>query len=179
MPAARIRLALIFCLATLCSVAAAAEPLAWPVPDWQTATPESQQMTTAGLEKVRDWLKEAGSKTGMVVRHGRIVGEWYFDDATPKSKYLVYSTSKSFASTAAGLAIYDGKLTLETTVGEVLPDVMPPEKRQVTVRQLLSMTSGVYKEPKIHEMDDLFTYALYKAPMADKPGEKWDYNNTG
>ncbi len=128
---------------------------------------------------MRDWLKDAGSKTGMVIRHGRIVGEWYFDDATPKSRYLVYSTSKSFASTAAGLAIYDGKLSLETTVGEVLPDVMPPEKKQVTVRQLLSMTSGVFKDAKTHEMADLFSYSLYKAPMADKPGEKWDYNNTG
>jgi len=177
--ATRCSLALAFCLAISGSTVSAAEPPAWPVPDWQTATPESQQMSAAGLEKVRDWLKAAGSKTGMVVRHGRIVGEWYFDDATPQSRYLVYSTSKSFASTAAGLAIYDGKLTLETTVGEVLPDVMPVEKRQVTVRQLLSMTSGVYKEAKIHDMNDLFTYALYKAPMADKPGEKWDYNNTG
>jgi CubicO group peptidase (beta-lactamase class C family) len=174
-----IRLVLLLCLATLAPLAASAEPLAWPVPDWETASPESQQMSTAGLEKVRDWLKAAGSKTGLVVRHGRIVGEWYFDDAKPTSKYLVFSTSKSFASTAAGLAIYDGKLTLETTVGEVLPDVMPEEKRQVTVRQLISMTTGVFKEPKMHGMEDLFTYALYKAPRADKPGEKWDYNNTG
>ena len=49
-------------------------------------------------------LYEHGSKTGMVVRHGRIVGQWYFGDATPESKYIVYSTTKSFASTAAGLA---------------------------------------------------------------------------
>jgi CubicO group peptidase (beta-lactamase class C family) len=175
----RCQLAFVLCLTSIFAAIANAEPAIWPVPDWQTATPESQQMSTAGLEKVRDWLKEAGSKTGLVVRHGWIVGEWYFDDATPTSRYLVYSTSKSFASTAAGLAIYDGKLSLDTTVGEVLPDVMPVEKRQVTVRQLISMTSGVHKDPKTGSMTDQFSHALYKAPMDDKPGEKWDYNNTG
>ena len=175
----RYQLAFVLYLATMSTVTVAAEPAVWPVPEWQTAMPASQQMSAAGLEKVRDWLKAAGSKTGLVVRHGRIVGEWYFDDAKPTSRYLVYSSSKSFASTAAGLAIYDGKLKLDTTVGEVLPDVMPPEKRQVTVRQLLEMTSGVHKDPKTHSMDDLFSHSLYRAPMDDKPGEKWDYNNTG
>src|SRR6185437_7872082 len=134
MLALRNRLLLLIVLTGIDSRGVAAEPAAWPVPDWQVATPESQQMSSAGMEKVRDWLKAAGSKTGLVIRHGRIVGEWYFDDATAQSRYLVYSTSKSFASTAAGLAIYDGKLSLETTVGDVLPDVMPTEKRQVTVR---------------------------------------------
>ena len=65
-------------------------------------------------------------KAGLVVRHGRIVGEWYFDDATPETKYLVYSTTKSFSSTAAGLAIGDGKLKLDSKVGEFFPDANPP-----------------------------------------------------
>lgn len=151
----------------------------WPAPDWQTARPESQQMSAAGLEKVGQWLKDNGSKTGMVVRHGRIVGEWYFDEATPKTKYLVFSTTKSFSSTAAGLAIEDGQLSLDTKVGTLLPDVKPAEKREVTVRQLISMTTGVHNEPKLRDMPDVFKYALYEAPMDHKPGEVWNYNNTG
>src|SRR5690348_14492430 len=61
----------------------AGEPLAWPVPDWKVVTPESQGVSSAGMEKVRQWLAAHGSKTGLVVRHGYIVGEWYFDDAKP------------------------------------------------------------------------------------------------
>ena len=161
--------------------AAAADPLpdAWPNPDWQTATPEREGFSPAGVERVGQWLKEHGSKTGLMVRHGRIVGEWYFDGAQPSSQFLVYSTSKSLASTAAGLAIHEGKLNLDTKVGEFLPDVSPAEKRDITVRQLLSMTSGVHNDPKLGDMTDRFSYALYKAPMDFKPGEKWDYNNTG
>jgi CubicO group peptidase (beta-lactamase class C family) len=152
---------------------------AWPVPDWATATPDSQGLSDAAVLRVRDWLKEHGSKTGLMVHHGRIVGEWYWDDATPSTQYIVHSTSKSFASTAAGMAIAKGKIKLDTTVGELLPDVSPAEKRDITVRQLLSMTSGVSNNKDFHGMTKRFTYALSEAPMSAPPGTKWDYNNTG
>ena len=139
---------------------AAPQETAWPVPDWQTASPESQNLTPEGVDRVRGWLKDHGSKTGMVVRHGRIVGEWYFEDAKPDSQYLVYSTTKSFSSTAAGLAIADGKLKLDTKVGDVLRGVELQGKRDITVRQLLSMTSGVHNNPDINDREDLFHYAL-------------------
>jgi CubicO group peptidase (beta-lactamase class C family) len=171
--------ALLLMLLTFLAQGAVAEETAWPVPDWQTATPASQNISAEGLDKLHAWFKENGSKTGVLIRHGRIVAEWYFDDAKPDSKYLVYSTTKSFASTAAGLAIADGKLSLDTNVGSLLPDVKPEEKRDVTVRQLISMSSGVHNEPKIHTMDKLFSYSLYEAPMDHRPGTKWDYNNTG
>lgn len=54
---------------------------AWPVPEWQTAKPEEVGMSAAGVAKVGEWLKESGAKTGLLIRHGKIVGEWYFDGA--------------------------------------------------------------------------------------------------
>ena len=149
------------------------------MPEWQVAAPEAQSMSSAGLEKVGTWLKEHGSKTGLVVHHGKIVGEWYFDDATHDSKYLVYSSTKSFASTAAGLAIASGKLRLDNTVGDFFPDANPPEKREITVRQLLSMTSGAASNNEILQREDLFPYVLNELPMVSPPGEKWVYNNSG
>src|SRR5687768_9431110 len=141
---------------------------AWPVPDWQVAAPDSQGISAEKLEKLRDWLADHGSKTGLVVRHGQIVAEWYFGDAKPDSQHLVYSTSKSFAATAAGIAIAEGKLSLDTKLGELVADVAPPEKRDVTVRQILSMTTGVHNEPDVRQRADMFTYALSAAPMAHK-----------
>jgi len=158
---------------------AAPHETAWPAPDWQAATPESQNLSQAGVDRVRDWLKDHGGKTGMLVRHGRIVGEWYFEDAKPDSQYLVYSTTKSFSSTAVGLAIADGKLKLDMKIGDVLRGADLEDKRAITVRQLLSMTSGVHNNPKINEREDLFHYALFEAPLDHKPGTFWDYNNTG
>lgn len=165
-------------VALIASVSQAADE-AWPVPEWEVATPESVGMSSGALDTVGQLLKKSGAKTGLVVRKGKIVGEWYFDDATRDSKYLVYSTSKSFASTAAGLAIADGKLSLDAKVGEFLSDVKPEGKKAVTVRQIISMDTGVHNNAKLPDVEKRFTYAMYEAPMDFEPGKKWDYNNTG
>ncbi len=152
---------------------------AWPTPQWQTATPESQGLSTAKLEEAKLWLEQNGSKTGLVIRHGRIVGEWYFGDAKVDSRFLVYSTSKSFASTAAGVAIAEGKLKLDSTVGQFVPQASPALKHAITVKQLISMTSGVHNNKGFGTIENQFTYSMQEAPMDHPPGTKWDYNNTG
>lgn len=151
----------------------------FPGQDWETAAPDSQGLSAEKLEKARAWLASHNSRSGLVVRHGRIVAEWYFQDADRNSKFAAYSTSKSLSSMATGLAIADGKLTLDHTVGQGLPDVQPAGKKAITVKQLLSMTSGVHNDPGISQRNDLFTYALNEAPLDHPPGTKWDYNNTG
>ena len=152
---------------------------AWPGNEWETASPDSQGMDAAVLESARAWLESHNSKSGMVIRHGRIVAEWYFAGADQKSKFAAYSTSKSLSSMATGLAISDGKLGLDHTVGQYLPEASPEKKRSITVKQLLSMTSGVHNDAGIGQREDLFSYALKTAAMDHEPGAKWDYNNTG
>lgn len=166
-------------LAVMVCVRSGFAQTAWPGADWETAAPTSQGMDAGTLEKAKAWLESHNSKSGVVIRHGRIVAEWYFGDAHAKSKFAAYSTSKSLSSMATGLAIADGKLALDHTVGKYLPDVSPDSKRAVTVKQLLSMTSGVHNDPGIGQREDLFSYALKTAPMDHEPGAKWDYNNTG
>lgn len=161
------------------AVLLAADDVAWPVPNWQTAAPASQEVDPEKLDRVRSWLQDHGSKTGLVIRHGRIVGEWYFNEAKADSRFIVYSTTKSFASTAAGLVIADGKLTLDTKIGTVLPKVLPAGKENVTVRQIISMSTGLHNNPQINDHPERFKYSLYEAPMDFAPGTKWDYNNTG
>lgn len=151
----------------------------WPGEDWETATPASQGMDADGLEKARAWLESHNSKSGAVIRHGRIVAEWYFGGADRQTKFAAYSTSKSLSSMATGIAIADGKLALDHTVGQYFPDASPEQKRSVTVKQLLSMTSGVHNDPGIVQREDQFSFALGKAAMDFPPGTKWDYNNTG
>jgi CubicO group peptidase (beta-lactamase class C family) len=167
-----------FALVINAGILRAAEPV-WPMPEWQTAKPQDVGMNADKLDEVGQLLKASGAKTGLVVRHGRIVGEWYFDGASADTKLLVYSTSKSFASTAAGLAVADGKLTLDSKVGEFLPDVKPAGKKDVTVRQIISMDTGVHNNVGLGQVEKRFSYAMLEAPMDFDPGKKWDYNNTG
>ncbi len=169
-------------LLSLLSAGASAEDAggqpAWPIPDWQVVAPESQHLSAATIARVGQWHQQHGSKAGLVVRHGQIVGEWYFGDAKPTTKFLVHSVTKSFSSTAAGLAIADGKLALDTQIGQFLPDLQPAEKKQITVAQLLSMTSGVHNGSGTGTLAEPFAYARLGAPLDSPPGEKWEYNNT-
>lgn len=166
-------------LLIVCYIRVAEAQTAWPGADWETATPASQGMDAESLEKAKVWLQAHNSKTGLVIRHGRVVAEWYFGGAEQQSKFAAYSTSKSLSSMATGLAIADGKLALDQTVGKYLPDASPDSKRAVTVKQLLSMTSGVHNDPGVGQREDLFSYATRTAAMDHEPGAKWDYNNTG
>lgn len=172
------RFTLAFLAMALCVRDTSAQSV-FPGDDWEVATPASQGMDAEGLEKAKAWLESHKSKSGVVIRHGRIVAEWYFGDANAKSKFAAYSTSKSLSSMATGLAIADGKLALDHTVGKYIPDASPDSKKTVTVKQLLSMSSGVHNDPGIGQREDLFSYAIKTAPMDHEPGAKWDYNNTG
>jgi CubicO group peptidase (beta-lactamase class C family) len=145
------------------------------------------------------WEHNAGApgSTGMVViRKGYIVGEWY-KGGERTTDFNIYSSSKSYTSTAFGLILADfgagprngGKsLTLDTTVcnAEWLPESLPlpdPRKAEITVRHLLNMASGLTEENPPKEKP--FEWALGHvdgSPMAklkDDPGTAFHYSNAG
>ena len=92
----------------------------------------------------------------LVIRRGQIVGEWY-KEGDRTTAFNIYSSSKSYTSTAYGLILSDfgngplpnGKtLSLETRVcnTEWLPESLPlpdARKAEITVRNLLNMASGL------------------------------------
>ena len=82
----------------LCARAAFGQT-AWPGA-WETATPVSVGLDADGLEKAWAWLAPHNGKPGLVIRHGRIVAEWYFAGADRHSRFAAYSTSKSLSGLA-------------------------------------------------------------------------------
>lgn len=121
----------------------------WPTAGWTTAAPEARGMDPALLAqadaRIRAELPYITSL--LVIRGGDLVFEQYYGDLTgPDETLQIWSATKSFTATAVGIAIDEGLLRLDQTVGEVLPDRIPadadPRAASVTVGQLLTMTSG-------------------------------------
>ena len=52
----------------------------------------------------------------MIVRHGRVVAEGWWGPYAPTTPHILYSLSKSFTSTAVGLAQAEGKLSVDDPV---------------------------------------------------------------
>lgn len=105
---------------------------------------------------------------------------------TPDTVFQLASVTKQFTAAGVLLLVHDGKLTLDTRVGSVLPE-LPRAWRDLTVRQLLSHTSGL---PSYTDLPDLqkrwrndMSHADILALIADqplkfRPGEREDYSNT-
>lgn len=151
----------------------------WPIPDWETVAPDSEGVTTTGLDALKSYLTERGTRAALVIRNGRIVGEWFWEDAKPETRFPVYSCTKSFAATAVLFLAADGKLDLEQPAADFIPEWKTGPRSAVKIRHLLSMTSGMSKnEPTLYASGDKIAFAVNQQLRYD-PGAVWDYNNVG
>ena len=87
----------------------------------------------------------------MILKHGQVVFEKWFNGHTAETPHPMFSVSKTFTATAVGLAINEGKLNLTDPVVSFFPDKLPAEQsdnlKAMTVRDLLTMTCGHDEEP--------------------------------
>ncbi|MFO1015141.1 MAG: serine hydrolase [Caulobacteraceae bacterium] len=102
-----------------------------------------------------DWYMEANSVAGVIVlKDGKVRTERYARGLTPDQPWVSFSVAKSFTSTLVGCAIADGLIDgLDDQLVRHIPEMKGSAYDGVTVRQLLTMTSGVrwnedYADPK-------------------------------
>ena len=121
-------------------------------------------------------------------QEGEILAENYYNGFTSESRNVMRSVMKSILSAATGIACRQGKLTdLDTPIATYLApfrEGRSPMHSMITVRHLLTMTSGIYWNGGIHYhcpmMEQLRRskdWVSYVADCAvtDIPGMKWNY----
>ena len=105
--------------------------------------------------------------------------------ATPEMAYSIGSISKQFTATAVLMLAEDGKLSLDDPVSRFIPDLTRAD--QVTIRQLLSHTSGYqdywpqdYVPPFMMQPTtaDRILDLWARKPLDFDPGTDWQYSNT-
>src|SRR3982750_4906810 len=126
--------------------ARAADPLPRSAPEAQGVSSSAVLDFVQGLDKVNT------PHSAMVVRHGKVIAEGWWKPEAADKPHVLWSLSKSFNSTAVGLAIADGKLSLDDPVLKFFPKDAPAEPsanlKAMTVRDLLTMTCGHDTEAK-------------------------------
>ncbi len=127
----------------------------------------------------------------MLVRHGHVVAEGWWSPYDARTPHVLYSLSKSFTSTAVGLAVSEGRLSLDDEVLKFFPEEAPaepsPNLRQMRVRDLLRMSAGNQTEAPIITWDgqdpamrDASWVRRFLAhPVPFKPGTHFLYNSPG
>lgn len=118
----------------------------------------------------------------MLLRHGHVVAEGWWSPYNAESPHMLYSLSKSFTSTAVGLAIAEGKLSLNDPVLKFFPDRAPAEPsnnlKEMRIHDLLRMSTGHQTEPPRPD-DQSWTKAFLAHPVPFKPGTHFLYNTSG
>ncbi|MGE5608002.1 MAG: serine hydrolase domain-containing protein [Bacillota bacterium] len=118
----------------------------------------------------------------MLVRHGYVVAEGWWTPYDAQSPHSLYSLSKSFTSTAVGLAIAEGKLSLDDPVLKFFPEEAPAEPsnnlKAMRVSDLLRMSTGHQTEPA-RTADEPWTKTFLAHPVPFKPGTHFLYNTSG
>jgi CubicO group peptidase (beta-lactamase class C family) len=174
---------------TLVTIGTAAAQSALP-----RSSPERQGISSAAI---LSFIDRADSQIDamhsfMLVRHGHVVAEaWWspYDSATP---HMLYSLSKSFTSTAVGLAIAAGKLSLDDQVLKFFPEDAPPNPsanlQAMRIRDLLRMNTGQAREAALWPWSDVPDSNVHPVPwtrtfLAEsvpfKPGSRFLYNSPG
>jgi CubicO group peptidase (beta-lactamase class C family) len=117
----------------------------------------------------------------MFVRHGKVITEGWWAPYTPESPHVLFSLSKSFTSTAVGLAIAEGKLSVDDEVLKFFPGDAPAEPsaqlKAMRIRDLLRMNTGHETEPP-RPPDQSWKQAFLNHPVRYKPGTHFLYNTS-
>lgn len=146
------------------------------------SSPELQGVSS---KAIREFVETANEKIDtlhsfMLVRHGQVVAEGWWKPEAADKPHVMHSLSKSFCSTAVGLAVADGKLSVDDLVLKFFPDDAPEKPsdrlKQMRVRDLLTMSTGHETEPKFTpETPWVRTFLAH--PVPHKPGAHFQYNS--
>jgi CubicO group peptidase (beta-lactamase class C family) len=154
---------------------------------WTVSNPTAEDMDSSAmlsmLESIRDG-RFAGVDSLVIVRHGRLAAEGYFNGYGAETLHDLRSTGKSFTSALAGIAIEQRLFTLDDPVSTLIPQFeshanMDARKRAITIRHLLDMRSGLEcndwnsgsrgNEERMYQVRDWVGFIL-DLPMANDPG---------
>ncbi|MGH3002920.1 MAG: serine hydrolase domain-containing protein [Gaiellaceae bacterium] len=106
-----------------------------------------------GSPTVRRFLLETCTDGFLVLQHGRIRLERYFNGMGPSTLHLLQSVSKSFCGAMTGALVERGLLDLDARVATYVPELWDSAFGEATVAQLLDMTVAVafneeYEDPR-------------------------------
>ncbi|WP_138494225.1 serine hydrolase domain-containing protein [Paenibacillus pinistramenti] len=119
----------------------------------------------------------------MLLRHGHVAAEGWWEPYRPELPHMLFSLSKSFTSTAIGMAVHEGYLSVDDAVISFFPDDQPEEVPDnlaaMKVRHLLTMGTGQAADPMeaMHRQEDgNWVRGFLEMPVEHEPGTFFVYN---
>jgi CubicO group peptidase (beta-lactamase class C family) len=157
-------------------------PAPWPAGD-QVQTRESPALAKALDAAFADGT---GSRALLVVQDGHLVAERYAQGFSKDTRFLGWSMAKSVTSALIGALVAEGKADLDAPAPVPEWKGATDGRQAITLRQLLTMTSGLHfsetylpgddSTAMLYRQDDMAAYAATRT-LDHKPGTEWRYSS--
>jgi CubicO group peptidase (beta-lactamase class C family) len=131
---------------------------------------------------VSRWQQESHTDAMVVLHRGKLVYERYFNGMAPHSQHIMFSATKSFVGTLTLILAEQGRIDLDVSVAQYLPELKGSAFGDATVQQVLDMTTAIkYEEDYEDPASDIWRYGhvfrIWGTPPADYsgPASVYDY----
>jgi len=149
------------------------------------STPEAEGVSSEALSRLVSKLEQQidAVHSLMIVRHGRVIAEGWWSPFAATEPHTFFSLSKSFTSSAVGLAAAEGLLSIDDPVLKYFPDEAPANPsgnlKEMRIRDLLKMSTGQHPD----QVDGISFMGPSSVPrqflaleVPHKPGTLFYYN---
>lgn len=153
--------------------------------DFPRTSPEAQGMASSAIHAFIEALERQINElhSFVLLRHGSVIAEGWWSPYGREHRHMLFSLSKSFTSTAVGLAVAEGYFAIDDPVLSFFPDETPAEPSDLLaamrVRHLLSMSTGNAVDTwsyMTEREDDEWIRAFLDVPVVHPPGTHFLYN---
>jgi CubicO group peptidase (beta-lactamase class C family) len=153
--------------------------------EWELSSPQVEGLDSTALEQA---FANAGRlpfvHSVLIIRHGRLAAEEYFQGFRSTHGHNVKSVSKSFLSVLVGIALDEGHLKgLDEKVLDFFPDIETtdpdPRMQQITIRHLLTMRAGYDTERNNYSQifgSSNWVETILNFPLTYNPDDQFSYN---
>jgi CubicO group peptidase (beta-lactamase class C family) len=146
---------------------------------WTLASPADAGVDPSALDRLASGCAATGADALLVARRGRIVLEWY--SPLYREPMMTMSACKSITGLLAGILVHEGKVALDDPLGKYLPAWREGRRGEITLRHLLTMTSGLTHRPSVPDRvagEGWDAFASKQQPVTP-PGARGEYTNEG
>ncbi|MDX2160470.1 MAG: serine hydrolase [bacterium] len=153
--------------------------------DLPRTSPEQQGIASSAIlqfiEALDSQIHEIHSF--MLLRHGSVIAEGWWSPYAHEYPHSLFSLSKSFTSTAVGLAVAEGYFSIDDPVLGFFPHYRPADVNELLasmrVRHLLSMSTGQAVDTwsyMVDRPDGDWIKGFFEVPVLHAPGTHFVYN---
>lgn len=140
---------------------------------WETASIAGLGWNQSAVQSLKDFLAQKNTRSFMILVNGRIVMEEYFNGHNATTAWEWNSAGKTLVTAVTGIAQQEGLLSINNKASDYLgagwTSMSLDKERLITVRNLLTMTSGNDDSKQLMTKQNI-TY------VADA-GTRWAYSN--